>query len=439
MPPRQEGLPTLFSSDLFQVFTFILLFIALLYGQHGLVLLSLLILIMFNGARIWGRFSLGGLSCRLLLGRERLFPGEATILEAQVTNNKFLPVWLQLAVIVDRLLTASDSAAAALPDPQPSAASFPAAPVSSADNPPTVYTGEGFYLLLPNKELLWGEGGLLWQQESCWRWELTAQRRGVYEAGPLRLAAGDLFGFYRREKEFSPKCPVIVYPRLVSLNMLEAPLRELFGVPGIKSPVVDPVYPIATRDYQEGRPARHIHWKTSARHGRLQEKVFEPSAQQKIMLAVDVEQFYREKADAAFERTLEVAASLAVALEQQGRAFGMVSNGILDGPKGLGLPALLPPGGGCNQLLHLLELLARLQPKPRHDLAAALLAGAGAVNLHGVTCLLFAYDPAEMNDNVREYFNRLQVPVIHIGSSPAACRGGGYYSLDALLVKEAAG
>ena len=248
---------------------------------------------------------------------------------------------------------------------------------------------------------------------------------------------GDLFGFYRREKVFPQKCPVIVYPRLVPLNLLEAPLRELFGVPGIKSPVVDPVYPIATRDYQEGRPARHIHWKASARHGRLQEKLFEPSAQQKIMLAVVVEQFHREKADAAFERTLEFAASLAVELEQRGRSFGLVSNGALVWQEKKELSAFLPPGRGFNQLLHLLELLARLQPEPRHDLAAALLAG--AVNLRGVTCLFLAYDPAQLSDHVRDCFKRLQVPVIHIGSSPAACTGGGYYHLDALVAKEAAG
>ncbi|MBW1691959.1 MAG: DUF58 domain-containing protein, partial [Deltaproteobacteria bacterium] len=48
---------------------------------------------------------------------------------------------------------------------------------------------------------------------------------------------------------------------------------------------------LGTRDYQNWRPARHIHWKASASHNRLQEKVFEPSEQEKVLLAVEVSQF----------------------------------------------------------------------------------------------------------------------------------------------------
>ncbi|MEW5920024.1 MAG: DUF58 domain-containing protein [Bacillota bacterium] len=304
-------------------------------------------------------------------------------------------------------------------------------------NPEFVYPGEAFYPIPPQKELVRGEGGLLWQQKACWRWELTVGQRGVYHVGPLRVAAGDLFGFYRQEKTFSRDLSVIVYPRLVPLNTVATPLRELFGAPGANSPVVDPVYPVATRDYQEGRPARHIHWKASARHGRLQEKLFEPSLQQKLLLLVDVEQFHREKAGEAFERTLEVVASLAVELERQGRTFGLVSNGTLNGEKGKELPAFLPPGRGFGQLLYLLEMLARLQMQPRHGMAGELLRSARP--LRGVTCLYFTYDPVDVNDTVREYFSRFQVPVIYIGAGPTSYTGNGYDHLEALVGKEAAG
>ncbi len=77
-------------------------------------------------------------------------------------------------------------------------------------------------------------------------------------------------------------------------------MRELFGVPGVKSPVKDPVYILGTRDYQPSGPSRHIHWKASARHLKLQEKVFEPSEQEKVLLALEVGSFQKSLANEAF-------------------------------------------------------------------------------------------------------------------------------------------
>ncbi len=429
MPARQEGIPSLFVSGIFQVFTLGLLFIALIYRQQGLVLLALLILIMFNGARLWCRISMAGLHSRLALERERVFPGESLLLEAEVTNNKYLPVWLQLAVTVDRALL---SPASLSPSPFPPLYPYPAdTPVSSGEyDAPIVLT----------KDVLRGEGGLLWQQQACWRWELTAQRRGIYDVGPTRLAVGDLFGFYHQEKKISQVHDVIVYPRLVNLNDTTVPLRELFGSPGVKSPVVDPVYPVATRDYQEGQPARHINWKASARHGRLHEKVFQASAQQKILLAVDVEQFNKEKVADTFERTLEVTASLAVKLEQQGRIFGLVSNGILEGEKDL--PAYLPPRRGTGQMPHLLEMLARLQMIPGNGMETNLLHGAGFSR--GVTCLYFTYNSIEIPVPVQNLFNRFHIPIIFVvGKAPSennsqksSRHNPAAYPLEALLAEE---
>jgi uncharacterized protein (DUF58 family) len=255
-----------------------------------------------------------------------------------------------------------------------------------------------------------------------------------FDAGPLRLSAGDLFGFYHQEKKIPQVHPVIVYPRLVHLNNTTVPLRELFGSPGVKSPVVDPVYPVATRDYQEGQPARHINWKASARHGRLHEKVFQASAQQKILLAVDVEQFHHKKAAETFERTLEVTASLAVQLEQRGRIFGLISNGILEGEKDL--PVYLPPRRGFGQIPHLLEMLARLQMIPGKSMETYLLHGSGYSR--GITCLYFTYNSVQIPLPVQKLFNRLHIPLIFIVGEASSDAGSDFYSLEKLLAEEAA-
>ena len=92
-----------------------------------------------------------------------------------------------------------------------------------------------------------------------------------------------------------------------------------------------------------------FHWKASARHNRLQEKVFESTHQEKILLVVDVGSFARHQAEEDFERALEVVASLAVRLDQQGHALGLIANGCLVG----GGPAIVPVARNDQQLCHL--------------------------------------------------------------------------------------
>jgi uncharacterized protein (DUF58 family) len=144
---------------------------------------------------------------------------------------------------------------------------------------------------------------------------------------------------------------VIVYPQLVSLEPVSLPRRDLFGVPGAKSPVKDPIYTLGTRDYQPSRPSRFIHWKATARHLQLQEKVFEPSEREKILIALEVGAFEKSKVTDAFERTLEMIASLAVRMEGRGYAVGLAANGKL---KGGGL-SIVPPAQGSGRLAAILE------------------------------------------------------------------------------------
>jgi uncharacterized protein (DUF58 family) len=407
---RQDATPILFSTIPLQVFILIILFIALLYEQPGLVLLCLLLLVMFGCARLWCSYSLNGISCSLKPTRDRAFPGEELILKAETVNNKLLPVWLELAVFVDHNLLS--------PAPE--------------ETPPVFNTAaQPVYTAPLQKKILFGEGGLLWKIKASLDWPLKAQRRGVFETGPIRLTVGDLFGFYRQEKFLPQTQTIIVYPRLIALNTFSLPLRELFGTPGSKSPVVDPVYQIATRDYQEGGPARHIHWKASARLGRLQEKVFEPSVQQKILLVVDVDRFYKEQAEKSFERMLKVAASLAVQLARQGRIFGMVSNGLLTGINSVIDAAILPPVKKASQLTCLLEILARLQMQTGQTQTLDLLQAAGLSR--GITCLYFTYDHTRIDAGVETLFSRFKIPLIAVAVKIPANGGSGIYHMEELI------
>jgi uncharacterized protein (DUF58 family) len=259
---------------------------------------------------------------------------------------------------------------------------------------------------------------LLWYQEVNFQCRLNALRRGVHRLGKAELKVGDLFGFYSRAADTASAIEVIVYPRLVSLNPVRLPRRDLFGIPGAKSPIEDPVYVYGTRQYQSGRPARYIHWKASARLSQLQEKICEPAVQEKVLLIVAVDHFIENQAHADFEKTLEVAASAAVYFDRAGFAVGLVTNGVLKG----GGSAVLPIGRGTRQVPKILETLARLQMTPSADLGDILRRGLKLP--WGTAAVSLTYDSGESCKDTVAFFINRSAPMVSIVSrrEPAPVR-----------------
>ena len=250
----------------------------------------------------------------------------------------------------------------------------------------------------------------MWHQTVQFQQELVALRRGVYQVGPPRIRAGDFLGFFEKEKSAGDVTQLIVYPRLVALKPVVIHRRDLFGLPGAQSPVTDPIYILGTRDYQPANPSRHIHWKASARHLKLQEKIFEPSEQARVLLALDVKSFTKSHQPECFEHTLEVVASLAVRLERLGYAIGLTANGILQG----GHSALVPLGSGPRQIPTILETLARMQAEPDGSIARAITRFPGS--RRGISFIYFCYDHGRSVADMENFFRRRQMAVTFVAS-----------------------
>lgn len=356
MEPQEERLSTVYTVSLVLFLVGVLLFLSLLHGQRDMVLLTILILAVAAGTKAWSLMSLSGLTYGSVIDKERLFPGETFSLRIHLENAKWLPVWVR-------------------------------AEIESGSR----------------------DGGLLWRQRIEFDWEFTAQKRGVYPVGPPRLMVGDLLGFYLKEKATEARY-IIVYPRIVPLRPLPFPETDFFGSPGTKSPVKDPVYILGTRDYQYSRPARHIHWKASARHNRLQEKLFEPSEQAKVLIALDLEQFAETGSGDDFERTLEVIASLALRFDRQGYSFGFVTNGKVTG----GGPTLLPVARNPRHLLSLLEILARLRMVPGDVLKDKIIRDLSLP--WRTSAVLFAFRAGSSVLSVKETLKRMKIPSLLVVS-----------------------
>jgi uncharacterized protein (DUF58 family) len=376
MEVEVRRVPSLYLTSLILAFVGAFLLAGLLNARRDLTIASILVFAVVVGAKLWTRWSLSSIACHTAVDRRKLFPGETLRLKVGVENGKLLPVWFSVTV-----------------------------PASGALR----VCGGG--------EEAAGESGLLWYQGTRFEWELSAERRGVHSLGPSRITSGDLLGFYPKEKVFDETHEVIVYPRLVPLRSLPLPRRDFFGVPGATSPVQDPVYILGTRDYQSGRPARYMHWKATARHHRLQEKVFEPSEQEKILIVIETDQFARHGARDEFEDALEVVASVVLWLDQQGCATGLVTNGGMTG----GYSPIVPIRRNQGQLPSLLEALARLRMEPADALLELLRHGPGLP--WGTSCLYFALDDGGVARAAREHFNYRNAPTLFFFSRSPSVSG----------------
>lgn len=359
-----RDLPTIFFIPFVLVFVALFFFVALLNGQRDLTVLTLLILCIAGLAKLWSRQSLKHISCSLRLDKYKLFPDETLLVQATVENRKILPVWLRLIV-----------------------------PVSGG------LSREGKSITEMTSET-----GLLWHQKTDLAWKLTALQRGVHQIGPLSITSGDLFGFFPRKRRLTTASEVVVFPRIVPVVPPPLPPRDFFGIPGARNPVQDPAYILGTRDYLPGSPAKHIHWKATARHHHLQEKIFEPSAQEKILIAVDVAPFAGSGKKASFEEMLENAASTALRLSERGCAVGLITNGRITGEASPVVAIARSP----NQPAVILETLARLRMETSRDIIEMLQHQMGLAS--GISCLYFSMEEDETARRTRKYARSRRIP-----------------------------
>lgn len=347
MEEQENDISSMLTIPFSQVVIGVLLFIALLHGQQALALVLLLLLALIAGTRFWGRSSLNRLVLSTSVDLYRLFPGNTCTLTVHIKNNGWLPTWLKIDLSQDGELESID--------------------------------GDS-YALLPSQE-----SSLLWYQQAVNKWHLKAHRRGVYQIGVSNIRAGDLFGFFCRDRQVDKFQQILVYPQLVPLTPIPLSRQDVWGVPGTVHPVKDPVYLLGTQDYQHSQPAKHIHWKASARTDCLQEKLFESTSQEKVILLFDVIPYVVHTAEDSFERTIEVVASLGLRLLEKGQAVGFITNADM---KAFGV-RVLPPSQGRHRAQAMLELLAKITMKACEDFSSTLDNHANL--LRNVSCVYFSY------------------------------------------------
>lgn len=378
------SIPSVFTAGPVKFILGLLLFMGLYHGEPVFSAFCVALLALMVACRYWASLAAPYVSLSVTSDRQRMFPDDEFNLTVLAGNRSYLPIWLQ------------------------------------AGGPRLDAVGPSCGELTPTLN-----GALPPRGLSSFTWQLRAGRRGVHRLGPSELVAGDLTGFYPRRLPCLEQTEILIYPRLVPLKIPEFTRQEMFGNARSRHPVVDPVCITGTRDYQPGRPARNIHWQASARHQRWQEKVFEPSAQTKVVISLDVSGFARDGALEGFERTLEAVASLAVDLESHKVQVGFFNNGVrLSGGcmESASMYSLSyrqgHPDAPVWQAQNILESLARLGLRPTGDMVARLRQCGSLLRGASLLHCVWRLDPAAVA--VRGLCRRRGVPVTLLVAGPLA-------------------
>jgi len=171
----------------------------------------------------------------------------------------------------------------------------------------------------------------LWPgQERSLRYRVTFLRRGYYPIGPTLLESGDVFGLHRRFRVVGQPTYILVLPRMLPIQRYDFVSRRPIGETRLHQRLFeDPTRTAGVREYQTGDPLSRVHWKVTARLGRLHCRVYEPTSLAGATLLLDFRQAsYPARSEPhRSELAITTAASLAYALSLLKQPLGLVSNG----------------------------------------------------------------------------------------------------------------
>ena len=229
---------------------------------------------------------------------------------------------------------------------------------------------------------------------------IPTERRCVVLVGPVQSFRQDPFGLLRRSQRLSPSHELFVHPRTVSLEGSSAGfLRDLEGRPTDDLSSSDVAFH-ALREYVPGDDRRYIHWKTSAKVGRLMVRQFEESRRSHLVVALSTD--LDEYQDAAeLELAISVAASLGLqAIKEEKDLTVVSSDGALRSQSGgrlLDDCSRITPRQGANGI----DQVARAAAAQVPDASTAVLVTGSLPNPAKLRCALSGFSVEVMAAAVR--------------------------------------
>jgi uncharacterized protein (DUF58 family) len=286
-------------------------------GNNGLFLVVATLIAVFLVAAFLARRNLAGLHLELEEVGE-LFANSPSLLRFRLRHSgRFLARWLLLLTI--------DPA-----DVEP--------PVRAGRRRPPPYLVPS---LAPGEEI---QGRL----------ELMMRRRGLRKIRAVHVVSLFPLGLFRKGIHLAADLLILVYPEVFGAAHSRPAEAARSGEEASRRPGWGHDLH-ALRDYQVGDDPRHMHWKQSARHGRLifQQRQSESSQRLAILFDNAVGELSSEAERGRFERLVSEAATAALDYLDEGFEVSLVTR-----------DTRLPFATGRRQRRNILEVLALVEARP---------------------------------------------------------------------------
>ncbi|WP_315583329.1 DUF58 domain-containing protein [Actinomyces viscosus] len=153
---------------------------------------------------------------------------------------------------------------------------------------------------------------------------LPTQRRGIVTVGPVLAVQRDPVGLLQRERSLTTPQHIHIHPRTLRLGtVLHGVLRDIEGAVTQDLSSSDVAFH-ALRDYVPGDDRRNVHWRTTARTGRLMVRQFEETRRSSLLVLLSTRQDdYAGEED--FETAVSIACSLTMDAIQDGREVRFIT------------------------------------------------------------------------------------------------------------------
>ena len=299
-------------------------------SQPGVILVGALATLTAWLAGLWTRYGLRGVRYERSVLPDRAVLGDELALDVTIWNDKILPLaWLEADDFV------SDG--------------------TIIRELPAVHSDRPGFRVLRNT---WTLGPF---EQVVRHLHVVADRRGVFELGPVRLRVADLFGRDAALAQVETSAIWLVRPRSVPVRLAARDLRAIgerrarFGLHE------DPALFAGVRPYQPGDARTRIHWRATARLGQPVSRRFEPTRVHQLVIALDVqttEPFWVMAHDEELlEGLIVAAASLTRASLLDGAACGLAA-ATWTGRSSRTL--FVPPSADAGQFGTVSDALARM-------------------------------------------------------------------------------
>ena len=151
-------------------------------------------------------------------------------------------------------------------------------------------------------------------------------RRGLHHFGPVTIESLVPFGLFRRRKRVDAPLSILVYPRAYPITRMALPegARGESQRPR-RARVGQEV--IGSRPYFPGDPLRFIHWRNTARAGRLTIKELEDTTERELTIVLDVRKDLGQGRETTMEYAVKLAATIGLHAISSGESVRLIGGG----------------------------------------------------------------------------------------------------------------